>query len=262
MNFFDATILSLIEGVTEFLPISSTGHMILASSILQISNQEFVKTFEIFIQLGAILAIVALYAKRFWKSIELYKKLFVAFIPTAVIGFLLYKIIKTFLFNPIVVSVSLILGGLVLVIVDKQKHLHSEEETKLENISYKNAFLIGVFQSISVIPGVSRAAATILGGMSRGLSKKSAMEFSFLLAVPTMCAATALDLLKTPISFSSYEIMLLVIGSIISFITAWFAVKLFVLVVEKRGFASFGYYRIGLGVLFLLFFLLRGSLSF
>lgn len=256
MNFLHVIILGLIEGVTEFLPISSTGHLILASSLLQISNQEFVKTFEIFIQLGAILAIVGLYFKKFIGSIELYKKLFVAFLPTAFVGLVLYKIIKSLLFNPVVVSISLIIGGIILVIVEKKKLLHSAEDIELENISYKNAFVIGLIQSVSVVPGVSRAAATILGGMYRGLSKKNAMEFSFLLAVPTMCAATGLDLLKTKAVFTSSEYLMLGAGSVIAFISAWFSVKLFINFVEKRGFVVFGYYRIILGLFFLSYFLL------
>ncbi len=254
MNFFDVTILGIIEGFTEFLPISSTGHMILASSVLQLSNQEFVKTFEIAIQLGAILAVVCLYAKSFLSSIQIYKKLAVAFVPTAIIGFLFYKTIKIFLFNPLVVSIALILGGIVLVIVDKNKSLHISKDVEIESISYKNAFIIGLTQSISVIPGVSRAAATILGGMYTGLSKKQATEFSFLLAVPTVLAATGFDLLKTSASLSNYEFLLLGIGSVISFISAWIAVKLFLNLIEKNGFAIFGYYRIFLGVCFLLYY--------
>ena len=258
MNFFDATILSLIEGFTEFLPISSTGHMILASSVLQLSDQEFVKTFEIAIQLGAILAIVCLYANRFLSSIQLYKRLVVAFLPTAVIGFLFYQIIKTFLFSPLVVSITLILGGIALIIVDKNKSLNKSEGIKIENISYKSAFIIGLVQSVSIIPGVSRAAATILGGMYTGFSKKQATEFSFLLAVPTMFAATSFDLLKTSASLQSYEFLLLGIGGGISFISAWIAVKLFMNLIEKHGFTFFGYYRIVLGLFFLLYFMKQG----
>jgi undecaprenyl-diphosphatase len=254
MNYFDAIILGIVEGITEFLPISSTGHMILASSILGIGEEAFVKTFEISIQLGAIAAIVLMYARRFLGSIELYKKLIVAFFPTAVIGLLLYKIIKTYLFSPIVVSAALIIGGIILILLDKRMTGKKESGIPLEEISYRKAFFIGLFQGISVIPGVSRAAATIVGGMENGLGKKQAMEFSFLLAVPTMLAATGYDLLKTPIKFSSQEFILLGIGGLVSFIFAWIAVKVFLRLVEKYGFAFFGYYRIALGVLFLLFF--------
>jgi undecaprenyl-diphosphatase len=254
MNYLDAIILGVIEGITEFLPISSTGHMILASSILGIGEETFVKTFEISIQLGAIAAIVLMYARRFLDSIELYKKLIVAFFPTAVIGLLLYKIIKIYLFSPMVVSAALIVGGAILILLDKRMAGKKENGILLEKISYRKAFFIGLFQGLSVIPGVSRAAATIVGGMENGLGKKQAMEFSFLLAVPTMLAATGYDLLKTPIKFSSQEFILLGLGGLVSFIFAWIAVKVFLRLVEKYGFAFFGYYRIALGVLFLLFF--------
>jgi undecaprenyl-diphosphatase len=256
MNFIDVIILGIIEGLTEFLPISSTGHMILASTLLQLQNEEFLKTFEIAIQLGAILAIVFLYARRFLMNITIYKKLIVAFIPAAIIGFLAYKIIKDYLFNPIVVSVALIIGGVVLILIDKKVNNHSSKYREIENISYANAFFIGLFQSISVIPGVSRAAATIIGGIFNGFNKKQATEFSFLLAVPTMLAATSYDLLKTQANIGNYELLILILGSLVSFISAWIAVKLFIRFIEKHGFTFFGYYRIILGILFLLFFLM------
>lgn len=161
MNLLDALILAIVEGLTEFLPISSTGHMILASHLLGIENSEFLKTFEISIQLGAILAIAVMYMKRFFKSFEIYKKLIVAFIPTATVGFLLYKIIKQYLFNSWVVSISLILGGILLIIWDKKVKEAQSTINELEKISYKNAFYIGFIQIISVIPGVSRAGASI-----------------------------------------------------------------------------------------------------
>lgn len=255
MTFLHAVILGLIEGMTEFLPVSSTGHMILLSSAFGIGADEFVKTFEIFIQLGAILAIVFMYAKRYIKTFELYKKLFVAFIPTAIIGFALYKVIKMFLFSPIVVAISLIVGGVILVLVEKQKWFHSDKEEPLENISYKNAAIIGLIQSLSVIPGVSRAAATIIGGMSRGLSKKQATEFSFLLAIPTMAAATGFDLVRADLNFDRHALMLLGIGFVVAAISAWFTVKLFLKFIEKSGFALFGYYRIVLGTIFIIYFL-------
>jgi undecaprenyl-diphosphatase len=253
MNYFDAVILGIIEGITEFLPISSTGHMILASSILGIGEDAFVKTFEISIQLGAILAIVSIYAKRFLSSIELYKKLITAFFPTAVVGLFLYKIIKTYLFNPTVVSIALIVGGLILIILDKRMIDQKENNFSIEEMPYRQAFFIGLMQSLSVVPGVSRAAATIIGGMAQGLSKKQAMEFSFLLAVPTMCAATGYDLLKTSAHFSPHEAILLAVGAVISFLFAYLAVKVFMQIVERHGFTFFGYYRIVLGILFLVF---------
>ena len=252
MNVFQSIVLALIEGLTEFLPISSTGHMILASSVMNIPEQTFVKTFEISIQAGAIMAIVIIYFKRFLIGISIYLKLGVAFIPTGIIGFLAYPYIKAYLFNPIVVAVSLILGGIVLILIDKKVAVQQSNTATLENISYKNAFFIGLIQCISMIPGVSRAAATIVGGIFNGLDKKQAVEFSFLLAVPTMFIATGYDLLKSSIEFSGHEFLLLSLGLVIAFLTAWIAVKVFVRIVQDYGFKYFGYYRIILGVVFLI----------
>jgi undecaprenyl-diphosphatase len=252
MNIIQSIILSIIEGLTEFLPISSTGHMILASSIMNISEDAFVKTFEISIQIGAIMAIVLLYAKRFLQGISIYLKLAIAFLPTGILGFLAYPYIKTYLFNPIIVTISLILGGMVLILIDKKVVGQESKTAELESISYKNAFFIGLFQSISMIPGVSRAAATIVGGIFNGLDKKQAIEFSFLLAVPTMFAATGYDLYKTTIVFSGHEIFLLSLGLVVAFITAWIAVKVFIKIVQNYGFKYFGYYRIIIGIIFLL----------
>jgi undecaprenyl-diphosphatase len=254
MNLFDAMILGIVEGLTEFLPVSSTGHMILVSSLLKLQNQEFSKTFEIAIQLGAIFAIVALYARRLLCNITIYKKLAVAFLPSAVVGFFAYKIIKMYLFNSVVVSVALVIGGIILILLDKKVINGAQKHINTEDIPYKNALLIGVFQSISVIPGVSRAAATIIGGVFNGFDKRQATEFSFLLAIPTMFAATGYDLLKTPVNLTGHEFLLIGIGGIVSFISAWIAVKLFLRLIEKHGFMIFGYYRIALGLLFLWFF--------
>lgn len=253
MNIIQTIVLSIIEGITEFLPISSTGHMILASSIMNISEDAFVKTFEIAIQIGAIMAIVLMYAKRFLQGITIYIKLAVAFIPTGILGIFAYHYIKAYLFNPIVVSVSLIVGGIVLILIDKKMVSQQSKTDVLENISYKNAFFIGLFQSVSMIPGVSRAAATIIGGIFNGLDKKQALEFSFLLAVPTMVVATGYDLYKTPVVFTGHEIFLVCLGLVIAFITAWIAVKVFINLVQNYGFKYFGYYRIILGIIFLLF---------
>ena len=251
MTLLQSIIIAIIEGITEFLPISSTGHMILASAIMHIEDDAFVKTFEIAIQLGAILAIVLLYIKRFFQSLTIYFKLAIAFLPTAIIGFLAYDFIKTHLFNPTVVAISLILGGIVLILIDKKVVAKESETEVLENITYKNAFFIGLFQCISMIPGVSRAAATIIGGIFNGLDKKQATEFSFLLAVPTMFAATGYDLLKTPIVFTHDELIMLSIGLLVAFVTAWIAVKLFLKIVSQYGFTWFGYYRILIGIAFL-----------
>lgn len=252
MDIVQAILLAIIEGLTEFLPVSSTGHMILASSAMNIHDDEFVKTFEIVIQLGAILAIALMYVKRFLQGIEIYTKLLVAFIPTAIIGFLAYDFIKAYLFNPVVVSISLILGGIVLIWIDKKVITRKTEVDALENIPFKNAFFIGLMQCLSMIPGTSRAAATIIGGVFNKLDKKQATEFSFLLAIPTMFAATGYDLLKTPVDFDSHQITMLAIGLLFAFVSAWFAVKLFLKIVEIYGFKYFGYYRIIIGLIFLL----------
>jgi undecaprenyl-diphosphatase len=252
MTTLQAIIIAIVEGITEFLPISSTGHMIMASTLMGIHEDAFVKTFEISIQLGAILAIVLMYAKRFLQGLTIYYKLAIAFLPTAIIGFLAYDFIKMYLFNPLVVAISLIVGGIVLILIDKKVVATESKTDVLEKIDYKHAFFIGLIQCFAMIPGVSRAAATIIGGVFNGLDKKQATEFSFLLAVPTMFAATGYDLLKTPIVFSQSEIILLGIGLVIAFITAWFAVKVFLKLVENYGFKHFGYYRILIGVVFLI----------
>ncbi len=252
MNLFQAIIIAIIEGLTEFLPISSTGHMILASTAMKLAENEFVKTFEIVIQLGAILAIALMYIKRFLQSFEIYFKLFVAFVPTAIVGFLAYDFIKLYLFNAVVVSISLIVGGIILIIIDKKVVSKESKFESPEKVSYKNAFYIGLIQCVSMIPGTSRAAATIVGGVFNGFNKKQATEFSFLLAVPTMFAATGYDMLKTPINFTSHELMLLAVGIVVAFISAWIAVKIFLKIVENYGFIHFGYYRIVLGVVYLI----------
>ncbi|WP_026055197.1 undecaprenyl-diphosphate phosphatase [Anaerophaga thermohalophila] len=252
MDTIQSIILAIIEGLTEFLPISSTGHMILASYAMKIHENEFVKTFEVAIQLGAIMAIAIMYIKRFLQSFDIYIKLAIAFIPTAIVGFLAYDFIKAYLFNPIVVSVSLVIGGVVLILIDKKIHQKEGQVTSLEKIPIKNAFFIGLIQCLSMIPGTSRAAATIVGGVFNKLDKKQATEFSFLLAIPTMFAATGYDLIKTNIEFTSHEIQMLLIGLIFAFISAWFAVRLFLKIVERYGFKHFGYYRIILGIIFLI----------
>lgn len=253
MTLFQSIIIAIIEGLTEFLPISSTGHMILASAAMGIHEDEFVKTFEVFIQLGAILAIALMYIKRFFKSIDIYFKLFAAFLPTAVIGFLAYDYIKAYLFNPIVVSVSLILGGVILILIDKKVIQQQSALQEVEDLSYRNAFFIGLCQCLSMVPGTSRAAATIIGGVFNGLDKKQATEFSFLLAVPTMMAAGGYDLLKSDLAFSSGQILMLGVGFVVAFASAWIAVKLFLKYVSNHGFTAFGWYRIALGILFLIF---------
>jgi undecaprenyl-diphosphatase len=252
MTIIQAIIIAIVEGLTEFLPVSSTGHMILTSSVLGVENTAFLKTFEISIQLGAILAIVIMYVKRFFKSFEIYKKLIAAFIPTALIGFIAYGFIKEYLFNPIIVAVTLIVGGIILILINRRMVSQVSEYKEVEDVPLKNAFFIGLIQCLSMIPGVSRAAATIVGGTFNGFNKKQAMEFSFLLAVPTMLAATGYDLLKTPVEFTHNQIILMIIGLVTAFIVAWIAVKAFLAFVEKHGFAFFGWYRIAIGVLYLI----------
>ena len=252
MTLFQSILIAVVEGLTEFLPISSTGHMILASTAMGIHEEEFVKTFEVFIQLGAILAIALMYIKRFFRNLTIYFKLITAFLPTAVVGLLAYDYIKAYLFNPIVVSISLILGGIILIFIDKKVTAQSSSVEEVEDISYKNAFFIGLCQCLSMVPGTSRAAATIIGGVFNGLDKKQAPEFSFLLAVPTMLAAGGYDLLKTDLAFTSEQLLLLGVGFVVAFASAWVAVKLFLTYVSTHGFTSFGWYRIALGVLFLI----------
>ncbi|HOE80389.1 MAG TPA: undecaprenyl-diphosphate phosphatase [Smithellaceae bacterium] len=261
MDIVQAVILSIVEGATEFLPVSSTGHMILASYMMKIHDQAFVKTFTIAIQLGAIAAIVMLYYRRFLQGRQIYIKLGIAFIPTAIVGFLAYKTIKTYLFNPLGVSLALVAGGIVLIAIDKLVVARESRYAAPEDISYKNAFFIGLIQCLSMIPGVSRAAATIIGGVFNGLDKKQATEFSFLLAVPTMLAATGYDLLKTDAVVGSAEIMLLACGFIGAFLSAWVAVMLFVRFVQNHGFKVFGYYRIVIGIVFLLYLTMSGPAS-
>lgn len=251
MSLLEVIILSIIEGITEFLPISSTGHMILAADLMQMENSEFLKTFEISIQFAAILAVVMIYRDRLLAGLTLYYKLFWAFIPTAIVGLLFYSAIKGFLFNTIVVSVMLILGGIVLVLLDKWTRNREKKFVTLESISTKGALSIGLMQCLALIPGTSRAAATIVGGVVAGYNHKQATEFSFLLAIPTMAAATGYDLLKTASSITSEQITLLLFGGFFAFIFAWLAVKIFLKIVVDYGFRHFGYYRIALGVLFL-----------
>jgi undecaprenyl-diphosphatase len=256
MNFLNAIILSIIEGLTEFLPISSTGHMVLAAKLLNIMQTDFVKSFEIIIQLGSIFAIIFLYWKTISRNTKVWKKIIIAFIPTGIIGFLLYKIIKTFLLgNPLVTLLALLIGGLLLIILEKIYKEKDHHADKIEKISYKNAFLIGIFQSISVIPGVSRSAATIIPALLLGTKRKTAVEFSFLLAIPTMFAATSFDLIKSNFSFTLPEYSILAIGFIGSFLVAIIAVKFLLNFIKNHTFIPFGIYRIILTIIFGLFML-------
>lgn len=251
MSLFHTIIIAIIEGITEFLPISSTGHMILAVHAFRIPETEFIKSFEIIIQLGAILAVVVLYAKRILMEKKSWIKIIVAFLPSSIIGFFLYKIFKQYLLgNPLIVVVSLCIGGMILIVIEK--FLKPKNKT-ISDLTLSQAFMIGVFQTISMIPGVSRSASTIIGGLFAGLSRNAAVEFSFLLAIPTMIAATGFDLFKTSARFSSWEIQTLCIGFIVAFISALIAVKSFVSFVQKHSFNIFGIYRIILALLYWFF---------
>jgi undecaprenyl-diphosphatase len=253
MNLLHTIILSVVEGVTEFLPISSTGHLILASKILGIAETDFLKTFEIVIQFGAILAVVFLYFKKFISSISLYKKLFVAFVPTAIVGATLYPLIKGVLLGSSAITLNALFWGGVL-LIGIEWFLKRKKETKnMGEVSYKQAFFIGVFQSLSIVHGVSRAAATIIGGLLTGLNRVTATEFSFLLAVPTMMAASALDIYKSKDVLISANITTLLIGTFLSFVFAAIAIKFLVNYVKKHDFIVFGVYRIILAILFWIF---------
>lgn len=252
MTWIQAIILAIVEGITEFLPISSTGHMIITSALMGIKADPFTKVFEVSIQFGAILSVVVVYFQRFFKSFDFYFKLFVAFIPTAILGLLLKKRIDLLMENVWVVATSLLLGGIFLLFVDKL--FAKNEEEGLEEIDYKTGFTIGIFQAISMIPGVSRSASTIIGGLTQKLTRKAAAEFSFFLAVPTMFAATAKSLYdeKDLILASTDKIPLLLLGNIIAFIVAIAAIKFFIGFLTKNGFRMFGYYRIVLGALLII----------
>jgi len=251
-----AIILGIVEGITEFLPISSTGHMIITESILGTGDSEFVKAFTVAIQLGAIVSVVVLYWKRFFQTLNFYYKLFVAFLPAAVLGFLLDKYIDQMLGSVLTVGITMFLGGIILLFVDKWFNKPNNDQ----EMTYGKALKIGFFQCISMIPGVSRSAATIVGGMTQKLTRKAAAEFSFFLAVPTMFAATVYKLFKlykgAPDIFTHDNILTLVIGNVVAFVVAMLAIKLFITYLTKHGFKIFGYYRIivGLTILILLYF--------
>ena len=250
MNTLQVIILAIIEGITEFLPVSSTGHMIIGSSFMGIEHEEFTKLFTIVIQLGAILSVVALYFKRFFQTLDFYFKILVAFIPAVVLGLLFAKKIDALLENPVTVAVSLLIGGILLLKVDDWFGNSADTE-----ITYLKAIKIGFFQCFAMVPGVSRSGASIVGGMSQKLSRSSAAEFSFFLAVPTMLGATVkkcYDYYKDGFVLSHDQINLLIIGNIIAFIVALLAIKSFIGYLSKHGFKVFGYYRIVVGIALLI----------
>jgi len=251
MTIIQTIILGVVEGVTEFLPISSTGHLILASKVMGIADSDFTKSFEIAIQLGAILAVVVLYWKRIITGTDIWKKVFVAFVPTAIVGFLLYKVLKSYLLsNALIVVWALALGGIALILFELW---HVRRTHQAKPLDYKNSFLVGLAQSIAIIPGISRSAATIVGGMLAGISRETIVEFSFLLAVPTMIAATGYDLLKSAHSFSFDQFGLLALGFIVSFIVAMVSIKWLLNYIKNHTFIAFGIYRIIAAFLFWFF---------
>ena len=256
MTILEVIILAIVEGLTEFLPVSSTGHMIIASSLMGIQSDEFVKLFTVVIQLGTILSVVVLYFKRFFQSFDFYFKLLVAFIPAVFFGALLSDTIDKLLESPLAVAISLVLGGIILLYADKWFNRPVVDST--DNISYPTAFKIGLLQCLAMIPGVSRSGATIIGGMSQKLSRKAAAEFSFFLAVPTMLGATVkkiYDFYKSGYEFKGNELNLLLLGNIIGFIVAIIAIKSFIGYVTKHGFRVFGWYRIIIGGIILILLL-------
>lgn len=249
MTIFQTIIIAIVEGLTEFLPVSSTGHMIIAQGILGIKSDEFVKLFTICIQFGAILSVLVLYWKRFFQSMKFYYKLLIAFIPAAVIGLLAGDFIDSLLENVWVVSIMLVIGGVFMLFADKLFNKPQEDQ----EITYKKSFMIGLFQCIAMIPGVSRSMATIVGGMTQKLTRKNAAEFSFFLAVPTMFAATGYKMLKAVMADGGVEMLKtnlssLIIGNIVAFIVAMLAIKFFINFLTKYGFKAFGYYRIVAGL--------------
>jgi undecaprenyl-diphosphatase len=251
MNMLHVLIFGVVEGITEFLPISSTGHLILTAKLLQISQTEFIKSFEIVIQLGAILAVVVLYWSKLIRDREIWKRLLVAFIPAALIGAVLYKIIKRYLLgNNEVVLWSLFIGGLFLIIFELFYREQEDAVGELSGVSYPQALAIGLFQSVAMIPGVSRAAATIIGGLFVGLKRKTIVEFSFLLAIPTMLAATALDLFKSAQVFKSEQFFSLGVGLVVSFLVAIVAIKFLLSFIKRHSFILFGVYRIAIALVF------------
>ncbi|MCE9541638.1 undecaprenyl-diphosphate phosphatase [Candidatus Kaiserbacteria bacterium] len=246
MDFTQAVIMGIVEGFTEFLPVSSTGHQIIVSHLLALPQTDFLKSFEIVIQLGAILAVVVLYWRQFL-NINILKKLIVGFIPTGIIGLALYKIVKTYLIgNETVVLWALLIGGVALIAFE---YSHTEgEQDSLESITYTQAALIGLFQSLAIIPGVSRSAATIVGGLWLGLKRTTIVEFSFLLAVPTMAAATGLDVLKNAHTILSGGVGMLAVGFVVSFVVAIVSIRFLLSFVRSYSFVPFGVYRIVLAL--------------
>ncbi len=262
MNLIQAIIIAIVEGLTEFLPVSSTGHMIITTSIMGISSDEFTKLFTIAIQFGTILSVLFLYWKKFFQSVNFYLKLFVGFIPSAVFGLLLSDFIDSLLENVLVVAIMLLIGGIIFILIDSW--MKKSETKEDEELSFSKVLKIGFFQCIAMIPGVSRSAATIIGGISQGLSKRQAAEFSFFLAVPTMFAATAkkmFDFYQDGISITNDQWLLLGVGNLVGFIVAIIAIKSFINFITKNGFKLFGWYRIIVGATIIILYFMGIELA-
>ncbi|MCS7262106.1 MAG: undecaprenyl-diphosphate phosphatase [Aquificaceae bacterium] len=256
MEVRHALIMGAIEGLTEFLPVSSTGHLILTAHVLGLPHDQFTKSFEIAIQLGAILAVVFLYWRRLAVDLELWKRIGVAFLPTGLLGFSLYRLIKDYLIgNDVLVVFTLVLGGVFLLFADRvcERFCHIGD---IRELSYGRALVIGLFQSLAIVPGVSRSGATIVGGMLMGLNRRTSAEFSFLLAVPTMLVATGYDLLRSHEEFSLAQWQVLGVGFVSAFLFAMLSVKALLSFLARHSFLPFGVYRIAVGLLYAYFFLL------
>lgn len=261
MSIFESVVLAIIEGVTEFLPVSSTGHMIIGSSLMGIANDPFTKMFTVAIQFGAILSVVVLYWKRFFQSIDFYIKILLGFIPAVVFGLLLKDTIEALLERVDIVGYTLLGGGIFFLFIDR---IFKTNQLEDQEVTYRKAFKIGFFQVIAMIPGVSRSAATIIGGLSQNLTKKTAAEFSFFLAVPTMFGATLLSMFnfyRDGGSFGQQEITALLVGNVVAFLVAMAAIKSFISFLTRHGFKLFGYYRIAVGSIILILYYLGIELS-
>ncbi len=257
MTIIQAIVLAIIEGLTEFLPVSSTGHMIIGSTIMGIAQDDFVKLFTVAIQLGAILSVVVLYFKRFFQGMDLYYKLFIAVIPAILAGILLKDFIDLMLENVLVVGVMLFIGGIVFLFIDRWTPGGTSNENV--KITYRQAFTIGIFQCLAIVPGVSRSAATIIGGLSQGLTRTHAAEFSFFLAIPTMFGATLksfYDYLKVGGKITNEHLQVFAIGNVVAFIVAIIAIRTFISFLSKHGFKAYGWYRIIVGGVIILLYLL------
>lgn len=251
MTLLQSLLLAFIEGLTEYLPVSSTGHIILTSWILGINQDEFVKDFTVMVQFGAILAVLALYWRRFLLNVRIYPQVFVAFLPAAALGLVVKKKIDLLLGNVWVVGVALLLGGVLLVLTDHWIRHLKVRVNKMEDLPLSSAVQIGLFQTLAFVPGVSRAAASIWGGLFQGMDLKMATEFSFFLAVPTLTGASLLKLIKVWPELQTDQIHMMIWGNVVSFLVGAVAIKYFVALVGRYGMKFFGYYRIGLGILVL-----------